>query len=47
MAAMIAAEAVPEEVAAGFGISRATLYRELRKHRNQTDSPDPTVTPDN
>jgi DNA invertase Pin-like site-specific DNA recombinase len=34
-AAMIAAGTTPEDVAAGFGISRATLYRELRKHRDQ------------
>jgi transcriptional regulator of acetoin/glycerol metabolism len=38
MAAMIAAGAVPEDVAAGFGISRATLYRQLRKHRDQAAS---------
>lgn len=29
--------AVPEQVAADLGISRSTLYRELRKHRTATD----------
>ena len=32
---MIPAGITPEDVAAGFGISRATLYRELRKHRDR------------
>lgn len=27
--------AIPEEVAADLGVSRSTLYRELRKHREQ------------
>jgi DNA invertase Pin-like site-specific DNA recombinase len=36
-AAMIKAGTKPEDVAAGFGISRATLYRELRKHRELTE----------
>jgi DNA invertase Pin-like site-specific DNA recombinase len=28
--------AIPEQVAAELGVSRSTLYRELRKHREST-----------
>lgn len=31
--------AIPEQVATDFGISRSTLYRELRKHREGAAKP--------
>ena len=38
-ATIIQAGTRPQDVATGFGISRATLYRELRKHRQPTQPP--------
>ncbi|WP_329530717.1 helix-turn-helix domain-containing protein [Streptomyces sp. NBC_01450] len=32
--------AIPEQVAAELGVSRSTLYRELRKHRESTSHED-------
>ncbi|MFH8476825.1 helix-turn-helix domain-containing protein [Streptomyces sp. NPDC018000] len=31
--------AIPEQVAAELGVSRSTLYRELRKHREGAAEP--------
>ena len=45
-AAIIQAGTRPQDVATGFGISRATLYRELRKHR-QLEQPATHQTPEN